>query len=297
VLLPLAGALGATALAAGRRPAAAFPDDADRAALADFHRRYGETVRLAPVAVVIAAYNEADGLGSVLQAVPAQSCGLAVDALVVVDGATDATAAVALAHRAWTVVAPRNRGQGAALRLGYHVARQAGARYIVTTDADGQYDLGELPALLEPLLADGADFVTGSRVLGRDHGADPLRRLGVRVFARLVSTLTGQRVSDTSFGFRAMRAEVTAAVTLAQPQYQSAELLLGVLAHGFRVAERPLTMRPRTSGRSKKGNDLLYGARYARVVVGTWLRERPRRRRLTPGLRGAGGAAAQPLDR
>ena len=64
----------------------------------------------------------------------------------------------------------------------------------------------------------------------------------------------------------------TLAVTLAQPQYQSAELLLGVLAHGFRVAERPLTMRPRTSGRGR-----------SRRSTGAC---RPRcRRRCTPGRR------------
>jgi hypothetical protein len=275
VLLPMAGALGATLLFGARRrpPAPAFPDEADTAALRDFERQEGP-VRLAPVVVVIAAYNEADAIGPVIDSIPGHSCGLEVDALVVVDGATDATAEVARRHGAHTCVVPVNRGQGAALRLGYHIARERGARYIVTTDADGQYDLDELPRLLAPLLADRADFVTGSRALGGNHGAAPVRRLGSHVFAWLVSMLTRQRVSDTSFGFRAMKAPVTAAVTLAQPQYQSAELLIGVLAHGFRLLERPMTMRARTAGRSKKGNSLVYGWSYTRVVLGTWLRER-----------------------
>jgi hypothetical protein len=275
VLLPMAGALGATILFPGRRrpPVVSFPDDADRAALREFGERYG-TIRLAPVVIVIAAYDEAGSIGPVIDAIPARSCGLDVATLVVVDGATDATAEVARAHGAYTCDVPVNRGQGAALRLGYRIALQAGARYIVTTDADGQYDLGELPRLLQPLIADAADFVTGSRALGRNHGAAPVRRLGSHVFAWLVSALTGQRVSDTSFGFRAMKAPVTAAVTLSQPQYQSAELLIGVLAHGFRVLEQPMTMRARTAGHSKKGNSLAYGWSYTRVVLGTWLRER-----------------------
>jgi hypothetical protein len=50
-----------------------------------------------------------------------------------------------------------------------------------------------------------------------------------------------------------------------------------VLARGFRVLEQPMTMRARTAGRSKKGNSLVYGWSYARVVLGTWLRERPGR--------------------
>lgn len=272
VLLPVAGALGLTALR-WRPPDATEPVDA--AALDDFRGRHG-AVRLGPVALVIAAYDEADSIGAVLDELPEQVRGLAADAVVVVDGATDATADLALAHGAYTCVAPVNRGQGAALRLGYRIAREGGADYIVTLDADGQYDPAEIGVVLEPLLRDEADFVTGSRTLGRQETDDPVRHAGVRFFSWLVSTLTGQRITDTSNGLRAMRAEVTGAVTLAQPQYQAAELLIGVLAHGYRVVERPTTMRRRAAGSSKKGNNLVYGVRYSRVVLGTWWRERER---------------------
>jgi hypothetical protein len=88
-----------------------------------------------------------------------------------------------------------------------------------------------------------------------------------------VTLLTGGRVADTSNGLRAMRAEVTAAVTLTQPQTQAGELLVGASARGFTVVERPTGLRRRTDGTSKKGGDPLYGPRYARVVIGTWWRE------------------------
>jgi len=71
-----------------------------------------------------------------------------------------------------------------------------------------------------------------------------------------------------------MRAQVPVSVTLRQPQYQSSELLIGVMAHGYRVDEVPMTIARRDSGRTKKGNALVYGSRYARVVLGTWWRER-----------------------
>jgi glycosyltransferase involved in cell wall biosynthesis len=293
VLLPLGGALGATILLPPRdraAPVPAFPDDSDRQALGEFHERLGAPLRFAPVMVVIAAYNEAQVIGAVVESIPRRSCGLEVDTLVVVDGATDGTAEVARRHGARVCELPVNRGQGAALRLGYHIAREGHARYVVTTDADGQYDIGELPMLLEPLIKGEADFVTGSRALGSNQGADPVRRLGSRVFAWLVTVLTGRRVTDTSFGFRAMRASVTGAVTLSQRQYQSAELLIGVLARGFRVVEQPMTMRPRTGGKSKKGGNLVYGWRYAKVVVGTWLRERG----AAPGIAGSSGVSGLP---
>ncbi|MBS2965416.1 glycosyltransferase family 2 protein [Actinocrinis puniceicyclus] len=279
-LLPLGGALGLMALLGldkrPRPPLAAYPDPIDAAAVRDFHDRYGERPDLAPVVIVIAAYNEAEAIGPVLESLPAACRGLRVAALVVVDAATDATAQVALEHGAYTCVADQNRGQGAALRLGYRLAREGGAQYIVTTDADGQYDSAQLPRLLAALLDGEADFVTGSRVLGSHQTRDPVRQLGCRVFAFVVSRLMHTRVTDTSFGFRAMRAEVPASLTLEQPQYQSSELLISVLAAGYRVAEVPMTIRQREAGQTKKGGNLVYGFRYARVVLRTWWRERRR---------------------
>jgi len=280
LLLPLAAALGVVAVRAAPAARPSFPEPADEAALATVESE----LRFPPVVVLIAAYNEARTLGAVLDAVPATCLGLAVGQLVVVDGASDGTAEVARAHGAVTVDVPVNRGQGAALRLGYHLAADRGARFVVTTDADGQYDLAELPLLLEPLVSGEADFVSGSRRLGANEATDRVRRLGTRVFAAVVSLLSGQRVTDTSFGFRAMRAEVPVSVPLSQPQYQSSELLLGVLLRGYRVLERPMTMRQRGHGRSKKGNNLVYGLRYARVVLGTWWRDRKMTRSSTRNL-------------
>jgi len=260
---------------------------ADAEALRELADTYGDrAVRLPPVALVIAAYNEEGAVGPVVEALPRTLCGLAAEVIVIADGCTDATAKEA--HEAGAIVAdvPVNRGQGAALRLGYRIAREGGAAYIVTTDADGQYNPLEIESLLGPVVAGLADFVTGSRRLGSEETRDPVRRAGVRFFALLVSALTGDRVTDTTFGLRAMRAEVTGAVRLEQPQYQSSELLIGVIARGYRVLEVPATIHRRTVGESKKGqnplhrlnsatvNNLFYGARFTRVVLRTWWRER-----------------------
>jgi hypothetical protein len=276
VLLPAVGALGVTALLRGRRGLSAARvqiDDADVSAIATFRETYGQPT-IAPVAIVIAAYNEAAGLPNVLSSIPARVCDLPTDVIVVDDHSADATAQVASQRQGVYVVrCPVNRGQGAALRLGYRIARDHGARYLITTDADGQYDTADLPVVLAPLLDGRADFVTGSRRLGHQHTDDRFRRAGVYVFALICSAFTGQWFTDTSFGLRAMRADVTADVTLNQPQYQSSELLLGVLSHGYRVAEVPGTMHKRAEGSTKKGGNLVYGTRYARVVLGTWWRE------------------------
>lgn len=248
----------------------------------DMATRFGAAYPSAgQLAVVIAAYNEEDGVGDVIRAVPAVVCGLDTEVIVVVDGATDGTAAAAAAAGAHVCDVPVNRGQGAALRLGYRLARQRGASYIATLDADGQYDAAELPLVVSPLIAGTADFVTGSRRLGRSFSVDRLRSLGVVVFGGLITALTGTRITDPANGMRAMRASVTAAVPLTQPQYQASELLVGAIMRGFRVVEVPTTMRMRSAGSTKKGGNLRYGWRFSKVVLGTWWRERSGSTKIT----------------
>jgi len=249
----------------------------DAAAVTAFFADAGDRAALPPVAIVIAAFNEEGVVGSVVDALPPTLCGLATTAIVVSDGSADGTAAEARAHGALVSDVPVNRGQGAALRLGYRLAREGGAAYIVTTDADGQYNPAEMERVLAPVVAGEADFVTGSRKLGSQETKDPVRRLGTWVFAVTISMLTGQRITDSSFGLRGMRAEVTGTVHLEQPQYQSSELLIAVLTHGFRVTEVPATIHKRQVGESKKGHNAIYGLKYAGVVLGTWWRERRRR--------------------
>ena len=298
-LLPIGGVLGLSALlgrrargrsrvgrsGAGRRPPLAdFPDTVDALALRQFDEDYPELV-LAPLTVVIAAYHEADGIGPVLARMPSSCSGLGVSILVVVDGSGDRTGEVAREHDVLVADVATNRGQGAALRLGYQLAVRHGAELIVTTDADGQYDIAELPELIAPILDDRADFVTGSRRLGLEEADSRVRWLGVRVFAALATVLTRTRITDTSFGFRAMRSGLAVGLTLREPQYQASELLLGMLARRARVVEVPLSMRLRGAGASKKGGSLVYGANYARVMVGTWLREYVGGRRRSTGRR------------
>ena len=74
-------------------------------------------------------------------------------------------------------------------------------------------------------------------------------------------------------------------MTQTQPQYQTSELLIGALLQGYRVAEMPTVMRQRLSGESKKGRNLAYGLRYARVITYTYLRERRAAQTMAPGSR------------
>ncbi|HEY8626060.1 MAG TPA: glycosyltransferase family 2 protein [Solirubrobacteraceae bacterium] len=230
----------------------------------------------APVAIVIPAYNEEPTVGGVLEEIPSELAGLQTEVIIVVDGAQDATAERAQDAGALVCDVPVNVGQGVVLKLGYWLARARGAQVIATIDADGQYVAAELERLVEPIVSGRADFVNGSRRLGTELTTDPLRHAGVIFFGGLVSLLLRQRITDPACGLRAMRSEVSEVVTLNQPQYQTSELLIGTAMSGFRVIEVPTTMRDRPDGATstKKGPNLLYGLRFARAVLGTWLRER-----------------------
>ncbi|HEY3853375.1 MAG TPA: glycosyltransferase family 2 protein [Verrucomicrobiae bacterium] len=276
-----------------KRTLTAFPDQDDQNALIEFSKTYGDP-QLTEICVVVPAFNEAHTIRSVLSAIPPHfdtehGDKLHISVLVMVDGATDGTLDIVRNYaisedssrpRTFICNLPR-RGHGTVLRLGYGIARKYNSKYIVILDSDGQYDVKELPLLIVPLVSNEADFVSGSRILGKQETTDIVRRLGVHVFAWLVSILTGTKVTDTSFGFRSMRAEITEHLTLCQPQYHSSEMLIGLILRGCRVKEQPMTMLKRSHGKSKKGNNLVFGFRYAGVVLGTWWRER---RRLNPGL-------------
>jgi glycosyltransferase involved in cell wall biosynthesis len=239
-------------------------------------------LRFGPVVALIAAYHEERNLGEVLKEVPTLVGDLEVSTLVVVDGGTDATARVARDAGVATAVLPVNLGQGAALRLGYDLALDHGARYVVTLDADGQNDPSELGSLLGPLLDDRADFVIASRRLGTDRTTDRFRRAGVRCYAGAIEAITGQRLTDTSNGYRAFRAELLADVvpSLREDQYQTAEVVITAARRGWRIAERPTVWYPRASGTSKKGGNLYFGLQYARAILSAWARSgsRPRTR-------------------
>jgi len=239
------------------------------------------------VVVVIPALNEAGAVGDVVRAVPRQLCGLEAEVLVVDDGSSDTTAKEAALAGALVARMTTNTGQGSAFKLGYKLACQRGASYIATADADGQFDPAELSRLLQPLVSGEADFVTGSRRLGQAYTTDSVRAAGIVVFGKLISILTGVRITDPANGLRAMRAEVAGKADLVQAQYQSSELIIRTIANGFRVREAPVTMYKRPAGATRKGGNLSYGWRFTKVVVGTWWSSRHvARTNLPAGRRG-----------
>jgi glycosyltransferase involved in cell wall biosynthesis len=202
---------------------------------------------------IVPARNEAECIGGVVTGIKAFDASCVV--LVVDDGSTDRTAALARRAGARVVSLPFNLGIGGAVQTGFKVAYDEGFDVAVRLDGDGQHIPGELPKLLSPIREDAADIVVGSRFAGSTEYRPPFaRRVGIKLFAGVVSLLTRQRVTDTTSGFQACNRKAIRLFAADYPHdYPEVEATVMVFKHRLRLAEVPVKMREREAGRSSIG--------------------------------------------
>jgi len=224
------------------------------------------------VAVVVPAYDEADNVAAVIREIPERVVGEETAILVVDDGSRDGTSEEAA--KAGAIVARHviNRGGGAALRTGYRLMAESGARVVVTIDADGQHVPAEMERLVKPVLDGEVDVAHGSRVLGEADANTRSREFGIVFFNRVVSFITRTKVSDCSNGYRAVRTTVLPQLVLRQEQFHTSEFLIEAIKRGIPAKEVPVTVRKRLSGHSKKPAVVRYGLGFTNAIVRTWLR-------------------------
>jgi hypothetical protein len=224
------------------------------------------------VVVVLPAHNEEANVGAVLGTMPEKVDGHPVVPLVVDDASEDRTADVARNAGALVARLPIRRGGGQAVRVGYELGLKLDAVVVASIDADGQHDPAELPRLVEPVLRDEYDMVQGSRILGSFEQESRVRHVGVLFLSRLVSLMTGTRITDVSNGYRAIRSSTLRELILREDQFWTSEVIIEALRQRARILEVPITVRARTSGETKKPPAFKYGWQFLKVIVKTWLR-------------------------
>jgi hypothetical protein len=126
--------------------------------------------------------------------------------------------------------------------------------------------------LVKPLLDNEADMVQGSRVMGSFEIESRIRKLGVSLFARLLTALGRTRITDPSTGYRAMTADTLKRLDLKQDQFYVSEVILEATRKGSRVIEVPITLRARAGGVTKKPRPIRYAWGFSKAIVRTWLR-------------------------
>ncbi len=212
--------------------------------MSDVHRR---------LLFVIPAYNESMTLRSVVADVQKEFPHASI--VVVDDGSTDDTAAVAHAAGAEVIQMPYNTGIGTAVQTGLIFALRFGYDFAVQFDGDGQHCADQVHALLAA--TDECDVAIGSRFMpgGRYAGGSMLRRVGTAVLNLTNLMLLRQRFTDSTSGFRVFnRAAIRFLARHYADDYPEPESILALVRSGFKVHEVPVVMRRRAGGNSSITN-------------------------------------------
>jgi len=220
------------------------------------------------ILVILPAFNESGNITNTIREI--RTLHPDVDLVVINDGSIDTTANEASATGVPVISLPINLGIGGAVQTGFLYALRNGYALAAQVDGDGQHDARYLKKIFEPVLAQKAEIVVGSRFMAEDEmsegmpspsgrGRGPrsswrssaIRRFGIRFFAVLISRLTGFTVTDPTSGFRAFGPKAIKAFAENYPQdYPEPESIVTARRLGFRLVEVPVEMRKREFGHS-----------------------------------------------
>jgi glycosyltransferase involved in cell wall biosynthesis len=223
--------------------------------------------------IAIPAFNEESTLDLVLADLPRTfEGGKVLDILVIDDGSTDRTVEIARQRGALVVSHRRNLGLGEAFKTAVAAALEKGADVLVTIDADGQFDAGQIPDLVRPIAAGEADVVTGSRFQDgtRPAGMPRARYWGNRFFSALLTSLLAERLRDVSCGFRAYSREALLNLNTIGTYTYTQESIFDLIHKGLRVTEVPITVHYSSERRSRVAGSLVrYGFNALKIIART----------------------------
>jgi len=198
--------------------------------------------------VIIPAFNEKKSILSVVCDI--ETCGADCDYLIVNDCSSDGMVDLCEEHNLNFVSLTNNLGIGGAMQTGYKYASENNYDVAIQFDGDGQHIGAEIPKLLNEI--DKCDIVIGSRYLDKKgFQSSRMRRFGIRFFTFLIKSLTGQRITDPTSGFRAVNKRVIDIFAKDYPMdYPEPETICLLARNKFKISEVSVVMRERESGKS-----------------------------------------------
>lgn len=193
------------------------------------------------ITVVLPAFNEEVSIGSIVL-LTKHYCD---NVIVVDDGSSDRTAAIARRAGAHVIVHEANKGKGAALKTGFKAAADLGADVIVTMDSDGQHNPAEIPRIAAPIIDGTAEMVNGSRYLSHKDKNTPIyRRVGQTILDTATNMNSGLKITDSQSGFRAFAASTKDVFRFrAQGMAIESEMLADAGRSGLRIREVEIGVR------------------------------------------------------
>ena len=223
------------------------------------------------IAVLIPAYNEGLTIGSVVL----QARKHADMVLVVNDGSKDRTSEIARGAGAKVIDRWENGGKASALRAGFDELKRHDLDIVVMMDGDGQHDVGDISALIAPLLEDEADLVIGSRFLNPDNLIPLYRQVGQQVLNIMTNIGLSEKITDTQSGLRAFNRKTLLNMDFMSEGYAvEQDMLLHCSDKGLRIAEVPISVRYDVPNGHKQGS-LSMGIRLFRSIISTLGYKRP----------------------
>jgi glycosyltransferase involved in cell wall biosynthesis len=198
--------------------------------------------------VQIPCLNEEKTLPLVLRSIPRRIPGIArIEVLVVDDGSTDRTVAVARKHGVrHFVVHARRQGLARSFQDGVNRALELGADIVVNTDGDNQYPQERIPDLVRPILQGRADIVVADRQTGRIAHFSPLKKLLQRLGTGVLNLAAGTSLPDAASGFRAYSKESLLRLNIVTRFSYAMETIIQAGNKGLAIASLPVSTNPKT---------------------------------------------------
>jgi glycosyltransferase involved in cell wall biosynthesis len=230
--------------------------------------------------VAIPCLDEENTIAQVVAGVPHKIDGFRrIDILVIDDGSEDKTADRALEAGAEVVVHRSNMGLGATFRDVVKIAAGRGIDVLVHIDGDGQFEPGDIPTLVKPIVEGRAEMVTASRFLARElqPSMPAVKVWGNRRVAGIVKRLTGKRFHDVSCGFRAYSKEALLRMNLFGSFTYTQEVFLDLVFKELEILELPVQVRgTREFGSSRMASSLgRYAFRSLQIMLRAFISYRP----------------------
>ena len=215
--------------------------------------------------ILIPSYNEEETIAEVIKRVPSSFEGIEKHTILVIDdGSTDDTVALAENSGATVISHQENRGVGATFTTGLIKSLELGADIMVNIDADGQFDPSQITNLIQPILEDKADFVSGDRFtnangqMKKPLNMAAIKFWGNRVMSRLISLLSGKSFNDVSCGFRAYSKEAMLWLNLIGEFTYTQESFLDFAHKGLRIVLVPVDVKYVADRKSKVAGNLFH---------------------------------------
>lgn len=192
--------------------------------------------------IQIPCFNEAETLAIALADLPKEIPGVdTIEVLVIDDGSSDETVAVARANGVHHVVGFRaNQGLARAFMLGIHAGLERGADIIVNTDADNQYYAPDIPKLIQPILDNRADLVIGARPIKDIQHFSPAKKVLQAFGSWVVRRVSGTDVADAPSGFRAISRDAALAMNVFSGYTYTLETIIQAGQRGLKVVSVPI---------------------------------------------------------